>query len=454
MNLRLYQFGIKGQNGEDPRRKCSLFIVAHIFLSLLIAAPPAAFGESSIAASGDIGGGLIGPLSIERCIQIALERHPSLKEAASNSDAQSARLGQSAAAARPRVSASSSYGRSYSGTGGERGSVNTEISLQQTIFDWDRTNLAIEEARRQLEALRLDESGVRDDVTRSVMDAYFSLNRAARSVAIASERLENYTKRLKWAEDFYQLGAKARIEVTRAQTDLATAKLDLVSSQGARQKALSNLAYAMGVSAENPEIGADELDFAPYVIDLDEAIDTAMRSRNDLKAQGVRREAAGTSLELAKKGMSPTLTGSAGYSYSGENDPFDERGWRVSVGLSIPVSDGGETKERVRGAEAALAGAEARMDSMAQNVILQVRTSHSSLVEARESVEAAYEVERQARETLGLALGRYQAGVGESLEISDAVDGYARARLSVVTALYEHKAAEIGLKRVMGVITR
>ncbi|MDR1915368.1 MAG: TolC family protein [Synergistaceae bacterium] len=397
---------------------------------------------------------LRGPLSLERAIEIALENHPSLKEAKSNVDSQSARLGQSAAAARPRVSASSSYGYSYSEAGGERGSMNTEFTLQQTIFDWNRTELSIKEARQQLEALLLDENGTEEDVARSVMDAYFSLNRSERAVKIAAERLENYSKRLKWAEDFYHLGAKAKIEVTRAQTDLATAKLDMVSSQGARQKALSNLAYAMGVAMSTPEILEDGLEFVPYDINLSEAIDTAMNNRDDLKAQSVRIEAARTSLALAKKGMSPTLSGSAGYSFTGEIDPFDERGWRVSVGLSIPVTDGGETRERVKQAEANLEGVMARWESMAQNVILQARTSHASLVEARESVEAAYEAERQAYETLNLALGRYQAGVGESLEISDAVDGYARSRLSVLTALYNHKSAEVELKRIMGVITQ
>jgi outer membrane protein TolC len=404
------------------------------------------------ASSGDEA--IQGPLSLERCIEIALERHPSIREAASNADARSAVLGQSAAAARPKVSASASYSRSYGEARGENGSINSDISLKQTIFDWGRTSIAIEESRRQLEATRLDCVETEDDVVRGVMDAYYSLSRSERSVAISLERLENYAKRLEWAEDFYSLGAKARIEVTRAQTDLATARLDLVSSQGARRKAVSSLAYAMGAAEGTPEILTDDLGFSPYGIELEEAIETAMRNRGELRAQDARVEAAKASLALAKKGMSPTLTGSAGYSYSGENDPFDERGWSVSLGLSIPVADGGETRERVKGAEASLAGAEARAESLVQDVILKVKTAHASLAEARESVEASSEVERQARETLNLALGRYQAGVGESLEISDAVDGYARARLSSVSALYDHKAAEIEMKRVMGVIAK
>jgi outer membrane protein TolC len=152
--------------------------------------------------------------------------------------------------------------------------------------------------------------------------------------------------------------------------------------------------------------------------------------------------------------MSPTLTGSAGYSFSGETDPTEERNWRLSVGLVIPVLDGGLTREQIKQAKADLSSAEAKRESLRQSVILSVRTAHASLLEARESVNAAAEVEKQARETLNLAQGRYKAGVGDSLEISDAVDGYAQARIKAVTALYSLKSAEIDLKRVMGAVLR
>jgi outer membrane protein TolC len=207
----------------------------------------------------------------------------------------------------------------------------------------------------------------------------------------------------------------------------------------------------MGVDEIGGEV-ADILEagFLNPVIGIDEAIGMAILNRDDYKAQAIRIEAAETSLVLAKKGMSPTVTGSAGYSFSGEDDPMDSRDWRVSVGISIPVVDGGETRSRVRQAEADLEGARARGESLRQSVISQVRTAYASLEEAREAVLASFEVEKQAMETLRLAEGRYAAGVGDSLEISDAVDGYARARTSVATALFNENTAEVELVRAMG----
>ena len=411
---------------------------------------PAMAGE----LSGDIGQNQV--ITMDRCIELALEAHPRLREARSSVRSQGSRVEGTAAQARPQVRVSSSYSRSYNEGGGEGGSMNTDITLSQTIFDWNRTNLSIQAARQELEARKSDESASEQDVIRDVIKAYFSLNCGSRALEISKERLQNYEKRLGWAARFYETGAKAKIEVTKARTDLANARLDLAAAEGALRKAESNLAYATGV----PDMPAGnvkdmlEAGFLDLDVSADEAIEMAIRDRDEYRAQNIRIDAAETSLALAKKGMSPTVTGNAGYTFSGENNPIDRKDWRLSVGVSIPVTDGGETRARVRQAEADLEGARASGESLRQNIISQVRTACASLDEARESVIAAREAEAQALETLRLAEGRYAAGVGGSLEISDAVDGYARARVNVANALYNENAAEIDLLRAVGGMLR
>jgi outer membrane protein TolC len=338
-----------------------------------------------------------------------------------------------------------------------------EFSLNQTISDWGRTDLSIQGARQELEAKVLDEGDTVQAIVADVSDAYYALGRSGQNLEVADERVGIYESRLNWAKDFYKAGSKAKIEVTKAETDLANARLDYVLAQGALQRAVSGLAHSMGTPDWSPDdaVGfGDSLDEPEAFLDdgtaisMDDAVAAAMSNRSDMKAQDVRVDAARTNLLLAAKELSPTLTGGAGYSFSGEDDPFENREWRVSLGLSVPVADGGLARERTRQAEGDLAAAEARWETMRQDVIYAVRTAYTSLIEARESVLAAKEAERQAGETLKLAQGRYKAGVGESLEISDAVDGYAQSRIRVVTALYNLKSAEIALKRVMGVIAK
>jgi outer membrane protein TolC len=394
-----------------------------------------------------------GAVTLGDCLRIALELNPGLAETRSGIVSQRARVGEAAASSRPQIAFSSSYSYSRSDIA-RQGSIGSGITLRQSILDWGRADLSIREASQELEAKALDEVNTVQGVIAGVTNAYYEVNRSARNLRIASERVGNYEKRLKWAKDFYAAGAKAKIEVTKAETDLANAKLDLVQANGASQKAVSGLSHSMGAAEWTPSQVEDLLEYTSSDITAEEAVRTALSERSDLKAQEVRVQESRTNLSIASKGLSPTFSGSAGYSFSGESDPFDQKEWRLSVGLDIPVSDGGLTRERIKGAEAGLSGAESRLASMKQDVILAARNAHSSLAEAREAVSAAGEAERQALETLDLAFGRYSAGVGESLEISDAVDGYAQARIRVVSALYALKSAEIDLKQTMGVISQ
>jgi outer membrane protein TolC len=428
-----------------------VLILSLSVLSVTISASSAFSAAPETGVSQDLTGRT---LSLEQCIALAVKLNPGLAAARSEVDSQKARVGEAAASSRPQIGFSTSYGYSRAEDAGQGGSISTGITLRQSIFDSGRANLSIKGAEQALKAKAFDEENSVQGVIAGVMNAYYMVNRSARNLRIASERVGNYENRLRWAKDFYASGAKAKIEVTKAETDLANARLDLVQANGAAERALSGLSHSRGVAISRPSASEfeDILEYAAYNITADEALVRAIETRRDVRAQEVRVEEARTALSAAAKGLSPTLSGTAGYSFSGESDPLDRREWRLSVGLEIPVSDGGLTRERIRGAEADLAGAEARLESMKQDIMLAVFNAHSSLTEAKVAATAAWEAERQAKETLDLAQGRYRAGVGESLEISDAVDGYAQSRIRVVSALYDLKSAEINLKQTMGAL--
>lgn len=426
------------------RRITILFIIAIMGAGSLVPAAFASEKTKGLAISPDA-------LTLEKCVAIALSYSPNILASSSDVESQRAGVEQAATQQRGKLQASASYSYSHDARK-ESGRIETDLSFSQSIFDWNRTNLSVKGAKQELAAKIQDEENTRQTVIYDVMTAYYSLNRASRMADIASERVENHRKRLKWAQDFYRVGTKAKIEETKAQTDLSNARFDLVAAQGARQKAVSALAFAMGQPTVTPNDVADELEVKPYVVAPEEALSLAMENRPDLKGMDARIEASRTSLALAGKGLSPSLAGGAGYSFYGESDPFENKGWQLKVSLNLPILDGGLTKAQTKGASAALRGALARREGLRQSVILSVRTAFASLSEANEAVAAASESERLAAETLRLAQGRYRSEVGDSLEISDAVDGYAKARMNMVQALYNQMAAIVELRKVTGTL--
>ena len=389
-----------------------------------------------------------GTLTLDDCLATAMKNNPDITAARESLNAERTTINQAAASGRPQLSADSSYRRGGTGDDHE-GSYSTGVSVNQSISDWGRRETRIKRARLSTEAAEADYEETVDLVVQRVYNAYYALNRAVRDVDIAQTRYDNYEKRLDWARSYYEVGTKAKIEVTKAESDLASSKLTLVRAQSNEELCRAELANAMGVPLMEISGVEDMLGYEDWSISLDDAVAGAMKDRPELVARRLRVESAAENVTLQMKGLSPSLSASAGYSF-GNHSYFDHDQWNAGLTLSVPLTDGGLTKSMVEQARAQLRQAEAELVGLENSVTLEVRTAWEDLRQAKESPTSSQEAERAAKATLDLALGRYKAGVGDNLEISDAVDGYAVASANTVLALYDCKNARINLEKAMG----
>lgn len=387
-------------------------------------------------------------LTIDDCLAAAMKNNPDITAAREYLNAERTTINQAAAPGRPQISAGSSYRRGGTGDDHE-GFYDTNIGVTQSISDWGKRKTNIKRARLSTDAAEADYEETVDLVIQQVYNAYYSLNRAVRDVEIAQTRYDNYEKRLEWARSYYEVGTKAKIEVTNAESDLASSKLTLVRAQSNAELCRAELANAMGVPLMEITEVEDILAYEEWGIALDEAVAGAMQNRPELVARRLRVESAAENVTLQMKGLSPSLSASAGYGF-GDRSYFDTDDWYAQLSLTIPLSDGGLTKSRVEQARAQLRQAEAELAGLENSVTLEVRTAWETLRQAKESLVSAQEAERAAKATLDLALGRYKAGVGDNLEISDAVDSYAVASANTVLALYDCKSARLDLEKAMG----
>lgn len=391
------------------------------------------------------------PLTIEECLASAMKNNPDLLAAEEKITAQRATIGQAASAGRPQLSAGSSYSRGGDGLSGDNnsGSYSGNVRVEQSISDWGRREAKVEGAQLSTEAAAADYRSTRESVIQDVYNAYYGLNRAMRENIVAKTRYDNFEKRLKWAQSYYEVGTKPKIEVTKAEADLAASKLAVVKSQASMEQFKAELANAIGQPMLEISEVEDILGYEEWNIPLDEAVKRAMEQRPELIAKQRRVEYAATNLTVQMKGLSPSLSASAGYDIYG-SAPFDSNEWSAKLSLSVPISDGGLTKSRVEQASAELRTAQAEIKSLSNSVTLEVRKAWEALREAKESLVSSLEAERSAKATLYLAEGRYAAGVGDNLEISDAVDSYATASANRVLALYNCKTAQLDLEKAMG----
>lgn len=391
------------------------------------------------------------PLTIDECLSAAIKNNPDLTAASENINAEKATIGQAESTGRPQLSAGASYSRGGTGlsSSNNSGLYSGTVGVDQNISDWGRRQTKVRGARLLTDAVSMDYHTARADVVMQVYSAYYGLNRSLRDAAIAQTRYDNFQKRLKWAKAYYEVGTKAKIEVTKAESDLAASKLTIVKAQAAAQQYKAALASAMGEPMLPIDEVVDILAYADWKMPIDEAVKTAQARRPELLAKKNRVDYAATNLTLQMKGLSPTLGASAGYTASGSS-PADNGEWSSKLSLSVPLTDGGLTKAKTEQARAQLRAAEAEYQSLSNSVTLEVRKAWEALREAKEALVSSLESERSAKATLELAQGRYAAGVGDNLEISDAIDQYATAQTNTVLSLYTCKTAQLDLEKAMG----
>jgi outer membrane protein TolC len=390
-------------------------------------------------------------LTLQECLQIALARHPDVLAAGRRVESEIARTGQVAAADRIKMDASASYARRSPASAVERtyDDYTADVALSQKISDSGRNAAQLRAQSEMTDASRSNFMDVAEQVAYGVREAYFGVLAAKRNVEVASEVVKQFEEHLLQAQGFYEAGVAPRFDVTKAQVDLSNAKLELIRAESALELAWRTLDNAMGVPrAPNYDI-EEALTFEPYEISMDDAASRAYSHRPDLKAMEAQRRAAEESVTFVAKGDAAVLSLFAAYSFQGENFPLEE-GWNTGLSVSIPVVDGRLVQNQVKEAQANLQAAMADEESLRQKVLLEVQDAYLSLVESRERIAVAELGVRQAMENLELATGRYAAGVGSPIEVTDATVSYRDAQNNHVQALYDYNVAHAALLKAMG----
>ncbi|MEK6775671.1 MAG: TolC family protein [bacterium] len=437
--------------------------VLFIGLFFLMAVPCKSFAEELIE-KGEV-------LSLEKCIGIALKKNPTLDAAKNTILATQSRVGQAKSNYYPQVDWTSGYRKIYSGTtttntgipvGGTQvlgaGSSSADktsdqysssVTLSQNVYDFGKTSTQVKIQNFNLDSSRSDFENAIEQITFNVKQAYYGVLQAERSRDVAAETVKQFVQHLDQAKGFYTVGTKPKFDVTKAESDLSSAKLNLIHAENAVKLAMVNLNNAMGIPYAPEYRIEDNLLYEKYDITFESALERAYQDRPDIKSIVGKNQAAMSSVDLARKGYYPSLTGNASYFGSGDAFPLD-RGWYAGASLSFPIFNGFMTKYQVDEARGNLNVLKANEESLRQTVFLDVQQSYLNLKEAEERIPTAELNVKQAEENFEIANGRYKAGVGNPIEVTDAEVGLMNAKTAYIQALYDYKVARASLENAMG----
>ena len=95
----------------------------------------------------------------------------------------------------------------------------------------------------------MDLSNIRQQVVLDAKTAFYGYLAAERAVKVSEENLRLNEDLVRQAQGFYEVGVKAKIDVTTAEANLYTAQSDLITARNTFQIAQVALMTALGLKS-------------------------------------------------------------------------------------------------------------------------------------------------------------------------------------------------------------
>jgi outer membrane protein len=394
-------------------------------------------------------------LDINACIKIALKNHPSIQAAASNIVASENRTGQAKSLYWPQVNVQFDYSR-YNQPSSIAGvdpalfdNYNSAVTLNQLIYDFGRTQSQVKVNKFATESSQADMRNTSSDVVHEVKVNYYTVLQARDTREANRETVRQFEEHLDMAKKLYETGIKPMIDVTKAEVDLSQARLNLIKADNNLKVSMEMLANSIGLN-QSPEFNIKDADaFRDFEINFNSALDRAYNNRPDLKSLEARYAASKSSIDLARSGHYPTMSGEALYGYTGNAFPLDSE-WNLGAFLSIPIFSGFNVNYKTGEARANLKTAGAGIELLKQNIRLGVKKAIINLDEIKKAMGVASLGVSQARENREMAEGRYAEGLGNSIEITDAYILELNSKTAYANVIYNYWIALANLEKEMG----
>lgn len=402
-----------------------------------------------------------GEVTLSDCIKLAISHHPAIVSAISNAEIYESRIGQAWANYFPTFNAGASYSRNdMLNTMGNNSYMRMmtqrynmfyvpTISANMLLFDFGKTKANADMAKRNYESSRYDAETSIESVIYNVKVAYYNMLFAQAQKIVYEDTVKDYELQLKQAEAYYNIGKKAKIDVTTAQYNLGNANVNLIKAKNTLELAAVELANAVGIPELENVILKDKLNTKMYDVNFPDLIKIAVESRPFLLSAKKKVDAAELNIRSAKRAFAPDLSAFASYDYGGRQIDSDY-GYQFGVQFNYTSLNLMSLKKQLDEANATYKKCSADYEQEKQNVYLEVKSAYISLLNSHDSLNVAKLALQQAKEQQYQAFRRYQVGLGNAIEFKDAENTYLNAQLSYYSNLLDYNVNAAELERVIG----
>jgi outer membrane protein len=367
-------------------------------------------------------------------------------------------------------------------------SYNTDftLTLRQPLLDgfgtlFNRSGIVIAELSRDRTATGFESTVVA--TLRDVEDAYWDLVAAHRAIEVSEQSLALAEQLLGETQERVKVGTSAPIDTVQSEATVATRKQDLIYVRNAAANAEDSLKAVLGF--DDPRewtmtlVTTEAYEYEPLEPDLREAIETAHRSRPEIREKLLELEQLDEQVKVAHHVTLPDLDLEASYGFGGldgdiaiedpttgeitvvDGDGFpgaakqmaklDYPHWTLGISLSVPIGNN-EAKARLAQRRYEAQRGAVELAALKQEITRQVRFAVRALYDGAAAVDAAEASMALAQRNVEAEQTKFDNGLSTNFQLSQIQEDLATAQLALIRAHLDYRKAMVGYREATGTL--
>ena len=324
---------------------------------------------------------------------------------------------------------------------------------------WGKLRNAKEAALYQMLGTEEAQRGVRLSVAAQTANAYFLLRSldlqmetAQRTVKTREDALKIYTAR-------YEQGLISELDLSRAKTEVETAKTKLSQTRISREAADSALSALLGRSPKAIMEGAvprgRKLEAIPTPPVIPAGVPSELMDRRpDIRQAEMAVRSADANIGVARAAWFPSISLTAAFGVISPelhtllSNPLQT--WSYGGSSSVPLLDFGRVASGVKAAEAKQREALATYEKTVQGAFKDMRDALTRQQEMSNVVASLERTVKELRLSVDLATTRYDNGYSSYLEVLDAERSLFDSEMQLATARSERLASIVSVCLALG----
>jgi len=308
------------------------------------------------------------------------------------------------------------------GSGTVTNTLRAPIDMSYELDLFGRVKGSVEAARLDLDTARADYEALLLSLQAEVARSYYSIRGLDTEIELLERTLALRRKSFDLVKALYENGQVSRLDLARAEVELASASADMAGLRRVRASREHALAVLTGDHPSDFTMPSRPLAFDARVPGVLPGLPSNLLERRpDIAGAERRLMAANARIGVARAAFFPSirLTGNAGYASDELGTLFEwgNRTWALGPFLSLPLFDGGRNRAGLERAQALWEEAVARYR---QQVLVAFSEVEDALSDLRFQSLQFDELSRavvSAREAAQLTEKRYRAGMVSYLEV-------------------------------------